>query len=103
MSPSDVAYVFLAVPHGTDLEFLQAELGNRCFVARGLNQRSTTVVGVGTEYFDGKDSSALFLFYLQQENWSPEDDANMKAMQSELGYFVKPRLTSRHEDEYPTS
>jgi hypothetical protein len=103
VSPSGVVYVFLAVPHGTDGEFLQAELGNRCFVARGLNQQSLTVVGIGTEYFEGDDSSALFMCYLHKEDWSLEDDANVKAMQSELGYFVKPRLTSRHEDEYPTS
>ncbi len=103
VSPSGVVYVFLVVPHGTDSEFLQAELGNRCFVARGLNQRSTTVVGVGTEYFEGNDPSTLFLCYFQKENWSAEDDAEMKAMQSELGYFVKPKLTAHHEDEYPTS
>jgi hypothetical protein len=103
VSPSGVIYVFLAVSHGTDLEFLQAELANRCFVARGLKQRSTTVVGIGTEYFEGNEPSALFLFYLHKEDWSPEDDVYMKATQSELGYFVKPKLTSRHEDEYPTS
>jgi hypothetical protein len=102
VSPSGVVYVFLAVPHGTEIEFLEAELGNRCFVARGLNQQSPTVVGIGTEYFEDNDSSALFLCYLHKEGWSLEDDAHMKEMQSELGYFVKPRLISRHEDEYPT-
>jgi hypothetical protein len=47
-SPSGVAYVFLAIPYGTGPKVLEAELGTRCFVARGLMQSSYTVVGIGT-------------------------------------------------------
>jgi hypothetical protein len=49
VSPSGIVYVFLATPHGTDRRYRAAELGNRCFVARGLNQGHYTVVGLATE------------------------------------------------------
>ena len=103
ISPSGVAYVFLAVPYGTDLEFHQTELEIRCFVARGLNPTCQTVVGIGTEYFEANNSSALFLVYLNKPEWTAEDDIHSKKMQKELGYFVKPEIKSTHEDEYPTS
>jgi hypothetical protein len=102
-SPSGVTYVFLAVPYGTAPELLQAELGTRCFVARGLRQSSHTVVGIGTEYFEDDKSSALSLFYLRKPEWSPEDHADMRAIQDDLGYFAKAEVTSQHEDEYPSS
>jgi hypothetical protein len=44
-SPSGVVYVFLALPRETPRKARVAELGNRCFVARGLNQQSVHVVG----------------------------------------------------------
>jgi len=103
MSPSGVAYVLLAVPYGTDPKLLQAELGKRCFVARGLNPNCDTVVGVGTEYFELGKRSALSLFYLRKPEWSTEDDTHVKEMQQALGYFVKPEVRSEHEDEYPGS
>jgi hypothetical protein len=102
VSPSGIAYVFLAVPNGTDLEFHQAELGNRCFVALGVNPNCQTVVGIGSEYFEPGKDSALFLVYLHKPEWSAEDDSHFKKMQEDLGYFVKPEMTSKHEDEYPT-
>jgi hypothetical protein len=58
---------------------------------------------IGTEYFEGDKSSALSLFYLQQPDWSPEDDAYMRAIQDDIGYFAKAEVTSQHEDEYPSS
>jgi hypothetical protein len=52
---SDVTYVFLALAHGEERKYRAAELGGRCFVARGLNQDRKTVIGLATErYEDGK-------------------------------------------------
>jgi len=102
VAPSGVAYVFLAVPHGTEPELLQAELENRCFVARGLNPDCHSVIGIGTEYFVQNGGSQLFLFYLQMRHWSADDDAQAKEIQRALGYFVKPEMKAEHEDEYPT-
>lgn len=35
---SDVTYVFLVMPHGEDRKRRVAELGGRCFVARGIHK-----------------------------------------------------------------
>ncbi|SPE26169.1 conserved hypothetical protein [Acidobacteriia bacterium SbA2] len=100
VAPSGVVYVFFAAPRGYDRQVRQAELANRCFVARGLNPSSTTVIGVATERYDPRGYS-LDLCQLFLPRWTPEHQSEMAAMQTELGYFVSPRKTVSHEDEYP--
>jgi hypothetical protein len=99
-APSGVVYVFFAAPREYGRKLRQAELGNRCFVARGLHASSTTVVGIATERYDGPGHS-LDLCQLFLPNWTPKHQTNMVEMQAELGYFVNPRKTASHEDEYP--
>ncbi len=101
VSPSQVTYVFLAVPYGTDPKLLNAELELRCFLARGMNRRSSIVVGIGTEYFENEKSSALFFYYLEKSDWSADDETHANKMKEELGYFLNPKMKSMHEDEYP--
>lgn len=102
LSLSSVIYVYLAMPHGEDRQFRVAELGNRCFVGRGLNPDCKTVVGIATEQYEpGKDFS-LDLVYLHKENWTDEDQTHLESMQKELGYFSKPERKV-YEDEYPMS
>jgi hypothetical protein len=55
-APSGVVYVFLAAPRDYDRALRKAELGNRCFVARGLHGTATTVVGVATWQYRRKGS-----------------------------------------------
>jgi len=86
-SPSGVVYVFLATPHGFPRDVRQAELGNRCFVARGQALEATTVVGLATEqYTEGKGFS-LDLVHLYKPDWTTKDQEAMEAMQRDLGYF----------------
>ncbi len=80
----------------------QAELENRCFVARGLHTSATTVVGIATERYSPEGFS-LDLCQLQLPNWTPEHQTTMEAIQADLGYFVNPRRSVSHEDEYPES
>jgi hypothetical protein len=47
--PSDIVYVFLLADHMEERKFRRAELGNRCFVARGLNSNSPRVVGIAAD------------------------------------------------------
>lgn len=100
-SPSGVVYVFLALPHGTPRNLRVAELGNRCFVARGLNPESTRVVGIATERYEKGKGFSLDLCDTLRPKWSEHDQKLMEAMQDEFGYFRKPKITNVAEDEYP--
>jgi len=102
-SPSGVRYVFLATPRSIARKYRVAELGNRCFVARGLSQDATTIVGIGTERYEKGEGFSLDLVHLYIPMWTSEYQSRMDAMQRELGYFVSPRLTKTSEDEYPVA
>jgi hypothetical protein len=101
-SPSGMVYVFLATPHGYTRKDRQAELGNRCFVARGKSSPKEKVIGLATEqYTPGKKGFSFDLIHLYKPDWSDKDQELMDKMQAELGYFVDPRMTNTEEDEYP--
>ena len=102
-SPSGVEYVFLATPHGYPRDVRQVELGNRCFVVRGLNPQATTVVGIATEQYTAGKGLSFDLVHTFKPVWTPEDQAVMEEMQSTHGYFVTPRVSQTSEDEYPRS
>jgi hypothetical protein len=89
------------MPHGTDRKYRVAELGNRCFVARGLNKNATTVVGIATEQYEKGRGFSLDLIYLYQPVWTSVHQTNMEKMQRDLGYFVSPQTIKSSEDEYP--
>jgi len=101
-SPSGVIYVLLALPHGEERKFRVAELGTRCFVARGLNPTCKTVVGIATEQYERGKGFSMDALYLTKETWTDKDQAHLEAMQKELGYFVSPVQTRIKEDEYPS-
>lgn len=101
-SPSGVVYVFLAMPHDTRRDYRVAELGTRCFVARGLNQDATTVVGIATEKYEKGKGFSLDLVHLYIPRWTAKNQSDMVAMQRDLGLFVSPVTTPGHEDEYPS-
>ncbi len=101
VSPGGVVYVLVATPHGEDRQFRVAELGNRCFVARGLNRDRTTVIGLATEQYVSGKGFSFDMVYLWQPEWTEEDQKRMWAMQADLKYFVQPLETSSREDEYP--
>jgi len=102
-SPSGVVYVFLALPHNTPRKARIADLGNRCFVARGLNKECTHVVGIATERYEKGKGFSLDLCSVFKPAWSDKDQKHMEAMQEDLGYFVRPKVTRNPEDEYPTN
>jgi hypothetical protein len=100
-SPSGIVYVFVAKPHGTPRRYRLAELGNRCFVARGLNPGAETVIGIATEQYEKGKGFSLDLHHLYKPTWTAADQAHMEGMQQALGYFVSPRVSVEGEDEYP--
>ena len=101
LGDSNVTYVFLCRPHGTDRDYRKAELGNRCIVARGLNIDRDTVIGLATEsYEDGKGFS-FDLLYLHIPILTDDLRKRVEDTQKEFGYFVNPNTLKIHEDEYP--
>lgn len=100
-SPSGVIYVFLATPLSTPRKLRVAELGNRCFVARGLYPDATRVVGLATEQYKKGQGHSLDLYHMYLPQWGSEQQKMMAQLQKEFGYFVSPRVTRDSEDEYP--
>lgn len=101
-SPSGILYVFLAAPFDEDRQFRAAELGARCFIARGLNPDFKTVVGIATERYQAGNGFSLDLMYLHMPSWSEQDQANLEYAQKEFGYFARPQVRPIRADEYPS-
>lgn len=102
-SPSNVGYVFLARPHGHPRDVRTAELGNRCFVARGLHRDISTVVGLATEQYTPGQGFSFDLVHLHMPQWTSAHQEHMVRMQSELGYFTQARERRSSEEEYPNA
>ena len=102
-SPSGALYVFVffrknEVPHDR-----VAELGARCFVARGkIKDGGHVVTGIGMSEYDPSIGSASDIMYLDLGEWTPDDDRQAQQLESEFGFFHSPRLVHLHQDEYPT-
>ncbi len=101
ISPSKVVYVFLASPHGTDRRSRIAELGTRCFAARGKNPESHTVIGIATEEYEKDRGHSFDIYHLYHPTWNETDQALYDAMQEEMKYFMKQPEQTKAEDEYP--
>ncbi len=99
ISPSGVQYVFLKTQTDGDLKPGLAELGARCFIARGINQNYKTVIGLLEQELLGVGFNFNFL-HLHMEDWTDEDHSRMELLQKELGYFSSPRKTQSYEQEY---
>lgn len=99
-SPSGVVYVFLATPLKYDRQARRAELGARCFVARGLNPEATTVVGIATERREGQKGGSVDVACLQKPTWTAADTTEMERLQA-LGLFRQIRESRSTEHEFP--
>lgn len=99
-SPSGVLYVFLACKRGTERKYRIEELRGRCFVARGLNLKCKTVIGLATERYEEKEGFSLDAFCLEKPDWTEEDQKKLEYLQNELGFFKAPVQSTGSEDEY---
>ncbi|HLJ18340.1 MAG TPA: hypothetical protein VKV15_27870 [Bryobacteraceae bacterium] len=98
---SEIVYVFLALPHTEDRQFRVAELGTRCFVARGLHPGCKTVIGLATEQYERGNGFSFDLFFLYEELWTDDNQRAMERIQRDCGFFVRPEKSHSREDEYP--
>jgi hypothetical protein len=88
------------MPHGTAREHRKMDLTNRCFVARGLDPDSVTVIGLATEQYRPEGFS-FDLAYVHLPDRGEEERNIATGMQRDLGYFISPIITPEHVDEYP--
>lgn len=101
-SPSGMFYIFLAVPHGEDPEYLKAELGGRCFAAKSQHPEFIDIVGIATQKPEKGKGHSMMVMYLHLPSWTDEDAERTKAMAEELGYFTNPIETKKRVEEYPS-
>lgn len=100
-SPSDVTYVFLAMPHGEDRGFRMAELHGRCLVMRSKKEKGDTVIGIATEQPKKGRGSSLDAIYMCIKEWNKDFQEMLDSMPEELNYFKSPKETRIQEDEFP--
>lgn len=100
-SPSSIIYVLLAIPHTIDRKYRRAELGIRCFIARGLNLDCITIIGIATEQSNPGVGHSFDLCYLHLPKWGKKHQVRMEQLRIESGFFAHPEKTKAHEDEYP--
>lgn len=100
-SPSGVVYVLLATRRGLDREHRKAELGGRCWAARGLNPTCRTVIGIATERYEGKPGFSFDAIRLTKSDWTDEDEAHKLYLQNELGLFRAMTQSQTKVDEFP--
>ena len=101
VSPSNVVYVFLFADRNISREDRRIELAGRCFIARGLHQDSSTVIGIATEVYDpsGYSYDACYVHILK---WTSEDQENMEYARENFGWFKKTTQLELTIDEFPT-
>ncbi|MBI5683217.1 MAG: hypothetical protein HZC45_08690 [Deltaproteobacteria bacterium] len=72
-------------------------------MARGLNPKSKTVIGLATERYKEKAGFSLDALCLKKTDWTEEDQKKLVYLQNELGYFKAPVQSIGSENEYPVA
>jgi hypothetical protein len=89
------------LPHTIERKYRRAELGVRCFIARGLNSDCKKIVGIATEQSKPGVGHSFDLYYFYLPEWKEEHQKRMEEIRKESGFFAKPVSIESHEDEYP--
>jgi hypothetical protein len=71
------------------------------FIARGMNQDATVVVGLATEEYEQNSGFSVDAAVYYKEFWTKADQIEMEALQEASRAFVSPILAESREDEYP--
>ncbi len=101
-SPSGVTYVFGTYPPDWTREHRIAEIGARCFVARGHEGSGPIVIGLATETYDPRGYS-FDAFYLDMPIWTDDDDAKAEEARRLFGIYVDVSVMDRRIDEFPSA
>lgn len=73
-----------------------------CYVARGLIQKNSKVIGIATEKKISRECSYDFCL-LDIPEWTDENQMSMEKFQEVTGILTDPILGYAKEDEYPTT
>jgi hypothetical protein len=99
LAVGDTVYCFLISSEPEERrEYRKQMLGLMCFVARGLEDKRTKVIGVATD----RENRSYDFVYLEMPSWTAKNEEYMKGIQEDLGIFTSPRISLAHEDEYPS-
>jgi hypothetical protein len=101
-SPSGTTYVFFLDDHReNNRDQRLRELRLRCLAARNVSENSPEVVGIATNPYVQGGGHSYDLCYLSLPALDSDKKQSLTRMQQELGYFTKPKTSSKHYDEYP--
>lgn len=93
-------YCFLFMNDEEARERRRTAIGALCYVARGVHQQNAVVIGIATEKQINPTCSYDFCL-LSLPEWTSEDTARMKEIQSETGLLTQATVREVHFDEYP--
>lgn len=100
-SPSNVPYVFLARPHGTNRDKRRLELAGRCYVIRAFFPDQPIVIGIATEIEDLSLGMSLDVVFYERYKLDREAVNEIIEFQEEMGYFKENKYLKFREDEFP--
>lgn len=101
-SGTKLPYVFVKHRSGSSFEDMQAELGLRCFIARGEFLDTCSVVGLAFENKGLEENPTFIAMLLSVEEWNWDLETKRQDMMKGLGFFDTPRELWHKEDEYPS-
>jgi hypothetical protein len=99
--PSGIIYVFVYFNSTESPHSRSGELLARCYVARLLAGKGSTLVGIGLSNYVHGVGSASDLIYLHFPRWRPEDEAMAIEARDKLGFFAQGVPLHHYYDEYP--
>ncbi len=99
-SGSGTTYVFQANDVRVSRKNRCAELGLRCFLARGIVKNNTTVIGIATERFKKGAGASWDVFYYHLEEWSAENQSDFEKIQQDTGFFKNTLQSHYRAQEY---
>jgi hypothetical protein len=95
-----ITYCFLFADEKMPRDHRNIMLTTACYIARGVHNKNTKVIGIATEKKAKIFSSYDFVF-LDMPSWTKEDQEIMQKAQEDTGILLNPEMQERHESEYP--
>ena len=96
----DATYCFLFMDDIEPRKNRKLLLSSICYVARGLYQNNTKVIGIATEMKSHRQCSYDFSL-LEIPNWTEVNQIEMDRLQKKAGILTDVQTKNIHEDEYP--
>jgi hypothetical protein len=96
-----ITYCFLFADEKIPRDHRKIMLTMACYIARGVHNKNTKVIGIATEKQANRICSYDFVF-LDMPYWTKEDQEIMERAQKDTGILLNPEMQERQESEYPS-